>query len=324
MAAVGLGIVGYGIMGERLLRAALDHDPEVIRIAGVWDPSVDAMARLASAFPSVPRLGSADAVVEAADCLYVASPPLTHLEHARRALAHGRAMFLEKPLAVDVADARRFASEVDAAGGRAAVNFPFASSLAVEQLVAWEQQGLVGTPERLTIEVAFASWPRPWQTDAAAWLAKRSQGGFTREVVSHFLFLARRLVGPLTLRSAKVDRVAGDASERAVQAELAAGELPTLVSGRVGATDASDHNLWTLEGAAGRIRLRDWSIAERRDAEGHWHEAEDAMANERMRPLVLRRQLDKVARMSRGEAHDLATVAEALEVQEVVEAILQS
>jgi predicted dehydrogenase len=46
------------------------------------------------------------------------------------------------------------------------------------------------------------------------------------------------------------------------------------------------------------------------------------MPNERMRPLVLKRQLAGVAAMTRGEAHPLATLREALEVQEVVEAIL--
>ncbi|MCC7275298.1 MAG: gfo/Idh/MocA family oxidoreductase, partial [Alphaproteobacteria bacterium] len=39
-------------------------------------------------------------------------------------------------------------------------------------------------------------------------------------------------------------------------------------------------------------------------------------------PLVLRRQLDAVAAMTRGAPHGLATTAEALDVQTVVEAIL--
>jgi hypothetical protein len=46
------------------------------------------------------------------------------------------------------------------------------------------------------------------------------------------------------------------------------------------------------------------------------------MPNERMRPLVLQRQLAGVARMTRGESHHLATLAEALDVQRVVEAVL--
>ena len=41
-----------------------------------------------------------------------------------------------------------------------------------------------------------------------------------------------------------------------------------------------------------------------------------------MRPLVLRRQLEGVVRMTAGEPHPLATLQEALEVQTIVEAIL--
>jgi hypothetical protein len=39
---------------------------------------------------------------------------------------------------------------------------------------------------------------------------------------------------------------------------------------------------------------------------------------------VLRRQLEAVAAMTRGEPHPLATLGEALAVQETVEAILAS
>jgi predicted dehydrogenase len=95
--------------------------------------------------------------------------------------------------------------------------------------------------------------------------------------------------------------------------------VPVTLRGGVGTTAAEDSNRWTLNDA---IRLRDWSIAERRAPDGVWAEAPDAMPNERMRPLVLKRQLAGVAAMTRGEAHPLATLREALEVQEVVEAIL--
>ena len=44
MAAIRLGFIGFGIMGERLLRAAVAHDPAVLVPAGVWDPSPGAMA----------------------------------------------------------------------------------------------------------------------------------------------------------------------------------------------------------------------------------------------------------------------------------------
>jgi predicted dehydrogenase len=313
-----LGIIGFGIMGERLLRAALGHAPECVTPIGVWDPAAEAAARLAAVAPAVPLLASAAAVIEACDCLYVAASPAAHVPLAEAALAAGRAVFLEKPLATDLAAARGFVARAEASGARAAVNYPMASSPAVAQLAAW-RQALV--PEALAIEIGFATWPRGWQQGAAGWLARRAEGGFTREVVSHFLFLTHRQLGPLALQEARVRFPPGDGAETAMEARLTAGGVPVTLSGGVGTTPKDDHNLWTLNDA---IRLRDWSFAERRGADGGWAEAPDAMPNARMRPLVLRQQLAGVAAMTRGAPHSLATLREALEVQEIVEAILAS
>ncbi|MFZ4406912.1 MAG: Gfo/Idh/MocA family protein [Paracraurococcus sp.] len=324
MAAIALGIIGFGIMGERLLRAAVDHAAAHVRPVGVWDPAPEAAARLAAAAPGVPMLDGAASVIEACDCLYVAAPPRAHLPLAEAALGAGRAVFLEKPLSVDVAAARDFVAKAEALGARAAVNFPMASSPGVAQLAAWREAGAVGPAASLAIEVAFATWPRGWQQDAAGWLARRAEGGFTREVVSHFLFLTRRQLGPLALQDARVTWPGGDGSETAIEARLTAGGVPVTLQGGVGTTAADDHNTWTLRGPAGAVRLRDWSMAEREAAPGLWEPAPNAMENARLRPEVLRRQLASVAAMTRGKDHPLATLREALEVQAVVEAILAS
>jgi predicted dehydrogenase len=317
---IGLGIIGFGIMGERLARFAAGHDQ--VRLVGVWDPSSEAATRLAAALPDVPMLASPDAVIAACDCLYVAAPPAFHLPHAKAAFAAGKAVFLEKPLAVDAEEAGAFVEAAEQAGARGAVNFPMASSPAVAQLAAWRAEGIVGAPHELSITTAFAAWPRSWQRDALTWLDKPQQGGFAREVVSHFLFLTRRQLGPLVLEAARATFAAPGRSETAIAARLTAGGVPVSLSGGVGTTLADDHNAWVLEGSVGAIRLRDWSFAERRGADGAWAAAADALPNERMRPLVLKRQLDGVAAMTRGEKHHLATLREALEVQRVVEAIL--
>ena len=315
-----LGIVGAGIMGERMLGAILNADGQAAAVpSGIWDPSPEALARVAARFPDVPRLADRDAVVAACDCLYVASPPASHLDHARAALAVGRSVFCEKPLAVDLADSRAFVEE---ANGRGAVNFPFASSLGIETLRGWIEAGTIGRPVSLDIAVAFATWPRGWQADAASWLDARAQGGFTREVVSHFLFLARRVLGPLADLDGGAAFPEAGRSERSLAATLTAGGVPVRLSGGVGTTDREDSNGWTLEGETGAVRLRDWAIAERRRPDGTWETAPDAIPNERARPIALRRQLAGVARMTRGESHHLATLQEALDVQEVVEALL--
>ena len=317
---IGLGIIGFGIMGERLARFAAEHDQ--VRPVGVWDPSPEAASRLAAALPGVPMLASPEAVIAACDCLYIAAPPAFHLVHAKAAFAAGKAVFLEKPLAVDADEARAFVEAAEAAGARGAVNFPMASSPAVAQLAAWRAEGVVGAPRELSITAAFTAWPRSWQRDAVTWLDKPQQGGFTREVVSHFLFLTRRQLGPLALEAARATFAVPGRSETAIAARMTAGGVPVSLSGGVGTTLADDHNLWVLEGSAGAIRLRDWSFAERRGADGAWAAAADAVPNERMRPIALKRQLDGVAAMTRGEKHHLATLREALDVQLVVEAIL--
>lgn len=313
---IALGLIGFGIMGERLLRAALEHAAESVRPVAVWDPAPEAAARLAVVAPGVPMLASAEAVIGACDCLYVAAPPAAHIPLAEAAFAAGRAVFLEKPLATDLAAARSFVAQAETKGARAAVNFPMASSPAVRQLAEWQA---AMAPRALEIEVAFATWPRGWQQGAVGWLGRRAEGGFTREVVSHFLFLTRRRLGALKLLEASVTWPGGDGAETAIAARLTAGGLPVSLKGSVGTTPKDDHNGWTLDGA---IRLRDWSFAEKLGADGTWAEAPGALPNEKMRPLVLRDQLAGVAAMTRGEPHHLATLREALEVQEIVEAIL--
>lgn len=206
-------------------------------------------------------------------------------------------------------------------GARVSIK-PFASSFAVDQLVRWMSDGSVGTPQAIEIDVAFATWPRSWQRGAASWLDGRKDGGFTREVVSHFLFLSRRTFGPLMLHEATCTCSRRTAASTPSPRACKRARSP-LLKGSVGGTDKDDHNTWTLTGAEGRIRLRDWSFAEREVA-GRWQEAPDAIPSEKARPLVLGRQLDKVAALTRGEATNLATLEDALDVQRVVEAILRA
>jgi predicted dehydrogenase len=315
--AIRLGIIGAGIMGERLLRAAQGAGGaagEPVEVSAVWDQDATATARL-----GVQPAASADAVIGASDCVYIATPPASHLGYARAALAAGKAVFLEKPLAVDVADARRFAAQ--ASGGRVAVNFPFASSPPVHAFQRWIKDGTVGAPRGFTMEARFRQWPRPWQEAASGWLAGSAEGGFTREVLSHWLFLLRRTFGALHMRTSAAEYPADGGAERRVGAKLDAGGLPGRIQGEVGGTDRDEELCLTVTGV-GRVRLRDWSIAERWRPNGTWVPDPDALPQDQMRPLVLARQLAAVAAMTRGAPHHLATPAEAFDVQEAVEAML--
>lgn len=320
---VKLGFIGFGIMGERLLRAALAHDTNTIAVTGAFDPSRGAATRLKAIDPALTAFDNASAVIAASDVLHIASPPLSHLGYLDQCARAGKAALCEKPLATDVDAATALVRALEAGSMRAAVNFPFVSSPAVDHLQRWMQDGTVGTPQRVDITMAFAAWPRPWQMDAIGWLDGPAEGGFLREVGSHLLFLTGRLLGPMLLIDGKATYPPDGRSERAVRARLRAGNVPVAVTGNAGTASQADHNTWTLTGSAGRVRLRDWLIAER-EIDGAWRAQPGEISNDAARPVSLARQLDKIAAMTRGQPTNLATLDEALRVQTLVEAILRA
>ncbi len=317
--AHGIGIIGLGIMGERMLRYVRRH-PD-FRVAAAWDPAEESAAKLMALAPETRfARDAADLAGDPAiDCVYVATPPATHLAYADLAFDRGKALFCEKPLAVDLAAARARVTRIERERRVAAINFPLASAPAVSAIAAALRSGELGQIERVEIEVAFACWPRPWQ-ETARWLAQRGEGGFVREVLSHFLFLTQRLIGPLRLASCRIDYPKdGDAAETAVGAELEAGGVKVMLSGRVGG-EIADFNRWRLTGRQGAIELHDWYSLKRR-INGGWLDIDFGEGS--VREMSFAAQLDALAAMLSGEPHGLASFREGLGVQECVEAMLR-
>jgi len=314
-----IGILGLGIMGERMLRNMRDHSG--FAVAAAWDPAAAALDKLSQLVPAARAAADPAALVEdpAVDCVYIASPPASHLGHAHLAFDRGKAVFCEKPLATDLAASRAAVERVERERLTAAINFPYASAPAVRAIASGLRSGELGPIERVEIEVAFARWPRAWQ-EGAQWLALRREGGFVREVLSHFVFLAQRLFGPLRLREAQVDYPAdGRSAETAIRARLDAGVVPVTLSGRVGG-DAADMNRCVIRGRNGGFELHDWYSLRRR-IDGSWLDidfGEGATDRERS----YRAQLDALDAMLAGRRHSLASFREGLIVQQCIEAML--
>lgn len=305
--SIRVATIGTGIMGRRML-AAMTRHPD---FEPVWasDPSPAARETAAGEFPAIEFVD--DVFAQPADLFYVATPPSTHAALARRA---SRAVLCEKPLAVDVTEGRRLVTDISIPN---AVNFPFATDSSVAMLEDRVAAGRHGTTLRVEIRLFFNDWPRKWQQGAASWLAFPADGGFLREVFSHFAYLTDRLLGPLELVEATITRGATGA-ESSVRATLRAGDVPILLTGDVGGR-APDFNEWTLYGTKASYRLQDWRLLSIGGDDGWEESTPDASPGD-----GLRRQLDAVREMVVGRPNPLPTFADALRVQEVVEAILRS
>lgn len=317
--AHGIGILGLGVMGERMLRNLGKHPAFVV--AAAWDPAPAAAEKLRSIAPNTRFADDAADLIgdPQVGCVYIAAPPSAHLAYAAAGFSAGKAVLCEKPLAIDLAAGRATAARVEVEQRRAAINFPFASAPAVRAIAAGLKTGELGPLQRLEIEVAFARWPRAWQAPAA-WLGRREEGGFVREVLSHFVFLTQRLLGPVVIEECRVDYPEdGISAERAITARLTAGRVPVSVRGHVGGA-IEDMNRWVLTAANGAFELHDWYSLKRR-INGGWLEVDFGEGSVRERSYMA--QLDALDAMLAGKPHALPSFREGLAVQECIEAMLR-
>jgi predicted dehydrogenase len=315
-----IGIIGLGIMGQRMLGTLQSHAG--FTIATAWDAAPRAMARLHKAHPAIAPAASAAELAARADldAIYIASPPASHPDYVNLAWDHGKAAFCEKPLAVSIAASQALVRRCDAERHRAAINFPLASAPSVQRMAEAIASGALGAVQSIEIEVAFAAWPRDWQK-AGDWLSQREQGGFVREVVSHFIFAAQRLAGPLTVLEARpVYPADGRGAETAIEARLAAGDVPVTLRGSVETIEVPDHNSFTVVGSKGAFRLHEWYKLQFHDGT-RWTEVNLGGAGIRQRAASA--QLDALAAMIEGKPQTLPSLAEGLAVQTCVEALLR-
>lgn len=305
-------------MGERMLRNMAKHPG--FAVVAAWDPAPGAAEKLYAIAPQARFAADATALAAAPDidCVYIATPPASHLDYAAIAFDHGKAVFCEKPLAIDRAAGLALVTRVERDRLIAAVNFPFASAPAVRAIASGLKSGELGGVERVGIEIAFAAWPRPWQA-SARWLMLREQGGFVREVVSHFIFLTQRLLGPIQIDECHVDYPTdGRSAETSITARLQAGQIPVSLTGRVGG-ESEDFNRWRLDGREGAFELHDWYSLRRR-INGGWLDID--FGDTPIRELSYRAQLGSLSAMLSGRPNPLPSFREGLAVQECVEAML--
>lgn len=107
-----IGLIGCGMWGRNLAR----NLSQLGALVSVADRNVENAAAFADEFGG--KADSIDAVLDQHDLngIIVATPAFTHAEMACRALAAGRHVYVEKPLAMSLDEAGRIASAAKSAG----------------------------------------------------------------------------------------------------------------------------------------------------------------------------------------------------------------
>ncbi|MFC5061894.1 Gfo/Idh/MocA family protein [Actinomycetospora atypica] len=189
-----MGVVGAGGVAQRHA-GALAAMPDVT-LVGVTDPDTARAEDLATTVGTTPAPDLDELLARGVDAIWVCVPPFAHGEVEERIAAVGAAMFVEKPLGLDVATAEKVGAAIATAGVPTSVGHHWRSSAAV----ARARELLEGR----TVHLVTATWldkvpPVPW------WARRGSSGGQVVEQAVHVLDLARLLAGEVTAVHAVAD-----------------------------------------------------------------------------------------------------------------------
>jgi predicted dehydrogenase len=201
--ALRIGLIGTGFMGKAhvfgFAAAEKVFDfPFRLELRGIADVTEEAASRAARS------LGFARATADwrslvadpEIDLIDITAPNALHKEMALAAIAAGKHVYCEKPLAPRAAEAREMADAAEATGAKTQVGFNYLCnpmlSLAREMIAAGELGGIRGY-RGLHAEdyMAEAAAPFSFRHDPAG-------GGALADIGSHALATAEFLLGPIT------------------------------------------------------------------------------------------------------------------------------
>ncbi|MBO0684121.1 MAG: Gfo/Idh/MocA family oxidoreductase [Candidatus Dormibacteraeota bacterium] len=224
-------------------------------VVGVQDADWDRACRVAGELGCPAHRDIAGLVSERADLAVITAPHVAHSELAITSLRAGLHVLVEKPIAVQVAEADAMVAEAERRGLVLAVALQQRTRLEVREARRLVGEGFLGELQRADL---LATWPRrhsyfetaPWR---GSW--RREGGGVLVNQGQHDLDLLCHLAGAPA-------RVAGWTRTRLhpVETEDTAEAMVEWAGGALGSIHIStgeldEHQRIELTGTAGRLRL---------------------------------------------------------------------
>ncbi len=251
-----VGIIGVGIVGERLIKA-FNQNPR-FRIIQITDKNPERLQEMAEKY-GLTAVDDDQIILDndLVDLVYLAVPPKYHHSIGMKIIESGKAFFCEKPLANSTKEALEMYTAAQEKGIINAMNFPLPYSNAVRKTQDLMNENYLGKLRRIELTGYFAEWPRHWQQ--TPWIDTKEQGGFTREVFTHYIQLIQRFYGNIFDIHSQIKYPSEEGlSEREL---IATGCLTNGVNVLInGLCDVGreDFLSLTLLGENGVIALRNW------------------------------------------------------------------
>lgn len=188
-------VVGAGSIGERHVRCFQKTGRATVSLC---ESQQAVRERVASTNGVSQAFADVDLALEAHryDVAVVAVPAQLHVSLARRLVAEGCHVLVEKPLSVDLEGIRELGAEADRQGVTVAVGYVYRAHPAVRALREALQSGAYGAPAEVVVTSGqhFPTY-RPAYRDV--YYADRAQGGGAlQDGITHALNAVEWLVGP--------------------------------------------------------------------------------------------------------------------------------
>ena len=196
---LGYGLIGCGAFGQFCLEQY--RSLEDVRCVAVADVQAEAARSVAETF-GLEACDSSETLLarDDVDIVHIATPPLTHKQLALAALRSGKHVLCEKPLAVDLGDARDMVAAARDNDRLLAVNLIMRYNPICESVKRVVDEGLLGEPLHGFFENYAKDEPLP--PDHWFWDRDKSGGIFIEHGV-HFFDLFQWWLGPGRVTAAR-------------------------------------------------------------------------------------------------------------------------
>lgn len=246
----GLGVIGLGHIGQIHLRGVQAATRGYV--AAVADVSEDLVLAATEKFGGTGYSSYQDLLADdRVEAVTIGLPHHLHHPVAAEAIAAGKDVLVEKPLALTVAECDDLIARADRAGVQIGVSHNQVfdrTHMRAHELI---QSGAIGTPSFMRMRLGLSSTPPGWRADAAY-----VGGGMLFDAGVHRFYLARYLLGEMEVVASCLDAPPIEGEQLAIVVlRFENGGIGVIEANYSGAPRSFDDSL-EITGTKGAIYLR--------------------------------------------------------------------